>query len=586
MTLSSQVSTSARRDRNEGPPSGLNLIKDRWIPVRRRDGSIEKIRPAEILDFGIDDENPPVSLASIRPDFNSALIQFLIGIFQTAVAPRREGDWRKRWKNRPTVAEVQRELDDFAHAFEVEPLGENNGPLFMQDLDPLDAQTPKPVIQLLLDTPAGQTLKFNKDHFTKDRGEQSICPECALLSLLALQLNAPSGGAGHRTSLRGGGPLNTIILGRNLWETVWLNILPTRDRDGWTQPTTNDLGDIFPWLKPTRTSDTKKGGTNTTPIDVHPAQIYWNMPRRIRLLPPENVAKAPRCCELCGLKSERLYAAYKTQNYGVNYEGAWVHPLTPYSTLKDGSPNPAKGQPGGLSYRHWRGYVANAEGSNQTPAEVVVQFLKRGKSSMAEGDELFSYQPHLWAFGYDADNAKIRSWHESTMPLFLLPDALYAEFEQFTIELVAGADFVVYVLGSALKNALFGEPQVSDKGKVTWHVADGVDAKKSFFQQLNMSFWQQTESAFFDKLSEAKAALMAGKKLVALREEWRQLLQKEAITTFDASAQFGVFYGADPKAVVLARDNLRFSCSIYNTKLRTTLNLPKPEKSKTSKKNS
>ena len=587
MTLSSEVSARAQKDQNEGLSAGLNLIRDRWIPVRRKDGTVEKIRPAEVLDFGPDGENPPVAVAAVRPDFNSALIQFLIGIFQTAVAPKREGDWRKTWKNRPTVDAMQREFDDFAHAFEVEPNAEAEAEaevgsaLFMQDLDPLESQKPKPVIQLLLDTPAGQTLKFNKDHFTKDRGEQYLCPDCTLLSLLALQLNAPGGGAGHRTSLRGGGPLNTIILGRNLWETVWLNILPTKNRSGWTELVSNDLGDVFPWLEPTRTSDDKKGGTNTTPVDVHPAQIYWNMPRRIRLLSPKNVSGQESCCELCGEPSERLYSEYKTQNYGVNYEGAWVHPLTPYSILKDGSPNPAKGQPGGLSYRHWRGYVANFEDGNQSPAEVVTQFLKRGESSLAEGDELFRFQPRLWAFGYDADNAKIRSWHESTMPLYLLPEGLYADFEQCAIELVAAADFVVYVLGNALKNALFGEPEVSEKGKVTWRVADGVNAKKSFFQQINMSFWQQTESAFYAALEEVKAALLAGTERLPIRENWRKVLQDEAMGTFDSNSQFGSFYGADPKAVVLARRNLRLSSSAHNKKLRELLDLPKPEKSKT-----
>lgn len=582
MTLSSNISASARIEQIDGQPAGLNLIRDRWIPVRRRDGTVEKIRPAEVLDFGPDGDNPAVAVAAVRPDFNSALIQFLIGIFQTAAAPKDKREWRRTWKKTPTVDAMQREFDDFAHAFEVEPGAENDGPLFMQDLDPLDKQKPKPVIQLLLDTPAGQTLKYNKDHFTKDRGEQFLCPECALLSLLSLQLNAPSGGAGHRTSLRGGGPLNTVILGRNLWETVWLNVLPTQNQSGWTELVTNDLDAVFPWLAPTRTSE-KKSGTNTTPVDVHPAQVYWSMPRRIRLLPAEAAPAEKSCCELCGDQSERLYSDYKTQNYGVNYEGAWVHPLTPYSTNKDGSPNPAKGQPGGLSYRHWRGYVANFEDGNQTPAKVVARFTELGQSALAEGDDLFNFQPRLWAFGYDADNAKIRSWHESTMPIHLLPTGRYAAFEQCAIELIAAADFVVYVLATALKNALFGEPKVSDKGKVTWHVADGVDTKKSFFQQINMSFWQQTEAAFYEMLERAKDALLAEADLLPIRENWRKVLHDEAMKTFDSNSQFGAFYGADPKAVVLARKNLRLSTSVYSKKMRDLLNLPKPEKSKKSK---
>jgi CRISPR system Cascade subunit CasA len=574
MTLTPDLSTHRHADIDEDLDPSLNLVEDPWIPVRRKDGTFDEIRPADVLDFGPDGDNPPVALAAVRPDFNGALIQFLIGLVQTAFAPKDARQWKKVWRKPPTVEELHREFSAFAHAFDVE----GDGPRFMQDLDPLEGQKPKPVIQLLVETPAGQSLKHNKDHFIKDRGEQRLCSRCAVLSLLTLQLNAPGGGKGHRTSLRGGGPLNTIIMGRTLWETVWLNVRHTKHLDGWTSIVSNAAGDVFPWLQATRTSE-KKGGTNTTPLDVHPAQVFWNMPRRVRLLPPEGSEKVK--CELCGDSSKHLYAHYVDKAYGTNYEGAWEHPLTPHTRDKDGRPNPAKGQPGGLSYRHWRGYVASVPDGNQTPALVVTQFFKLGQSSLADGDELFRFQPRLWAFGYDADNAKIRSWHESMMPIHMLSEEIVEAFERCALELIAAADFVAYVLGAAIKNALYGTPTVSEKGKVKWRVADGVSTKAGLFQQIDMEFWQQTEEAFYDGLEQARDLLLAGEnELRPVREAWAKTIRDAALGLFDANSQFGSFYGADPKAVVLARKNLKGSTSAYNKKFRELLNLLKPSNKK------
>ncbi|WP_239500552.1 type I-E CRISPR-associated protein Cse1/CasA, partial [Streptococcus pneumoniae] len=65
-----------------------------------------------------------------------------------------------------------------------------------------------------------------------------------------LQTYAPSGGAGHRTSLRGGGPLTTLLAparkGRavaTLWDRVWTNV-PDADPDAGAA----DPARIFPWL--------------------------------------------------------------------------------------------------------------------------------------------------------------------------------------------------------------------------------------------------------------------------------------------------------------------------------------------------
>lgn len=110
----------------------------------------------------------------------------------------------------------------------------------------------------------------------------SFCPHCAALALFSLQLNAPSGGKGYRTGLRGGGPLTTLIELQEyegerltpLWRKLWLNVLP-QDAADMPLPAAYDES-VFPWLAPTRTSE--QASAITTPEQVDKLQAYWECP--------------------------------------------------------------------------------------------------------------------------------------------------------------------------------------------------------------------------------------------------------------------------------------------------------------------
>ncbi|MBA1331821.1 CRISPR-associated protein Cse1, partial [Candidatus Endoriftia persephone str. Guaymas] len=180
----------------------MNLIDDPWIPIRRASGREELIAPWQITDSA----DPIIALAAPRPDFNGALLQFLIGMLQTAYPPESEDKWEQWLENPPSPARLKQHFEPFADSFNL--MGDS--PLFMQAFEPLNGDE-KPIANLLIDAPGAQTLKQNADHFIKRGGIEKICPCCAATALFTLQTNAPAGGAGHRTSLRGGGPLSTLI---------------------------------------------------------------------------------------------------------------------------------------------------------------------------------------------------------------------------------------------------------------------------------------------------------------------------------------------------------------------------------------
>ncbi|MGG2362666.1 type I-E CRISPR-associated protein Cse1/CasA, partial [Salmonella enterica] len=81
---------------------------------------------------------------------------------------------------------------------------------------------------LLIESPGANTLKKNLDHFVRRGRVEVLAPAAAAMALFTLQTFAPSGGAGHRTSLRGGGPLTTLVrpgtvagLSDALWPLLW-----------------------------------------------------------------------------------------------------------------------------------------------------------------------------------------------------------------------------------------------------------------------------------------------------------------------------------------------------------------------------
>ena len=106
----------------------MNLIEDKWIPARRQSGKIEMIAPWGITDAF--DRDPFTQIAAPRPDFNGALIQFLIGLLQTCFAPINTPEWRQRLLTPPSRSDLSVAFLTLAPWFVLD----GEGPRFMQDL--------------------------------------------------------------------------------------------------------------------------------------------------------------------------------------------------------------------------------------------------------------------------------------------------------------------------------------------------------------------------------------------------------------------------------------------------------------------
>ncbi|MCK9196041.1 MAG: type I-E CRISPR-associated protein Cse1/CasA [Syntrophales bacterium] len=538
----------------------FNLIDERWIPVRRRDGSSDKIAPHEVTK-GFDD-NPIVSLDAPRPDFNGALIQFLIGLVQTTAAPDDEDDWEELLIAPPSPESL---LERFMTVRDAFNLG-GDGPRFMQDFEEISTKDSS-IEGLLIESPGAHTTELNIDHFIKRNTVSRMCHCCCATALFGFQTNSPAGGPGYMTSLRGGGPLSTLVLGDSsydsLWQFLFLNVLEKRKFENMCgNPTLTEKKHMFPWMGETRTGRRKKGhqftGGYTTPEEVHPATMYWAMPRRIRLNLDNRTSSI---CDICGALSDRIIDSYKEIPGGASYGGAWLHPLTPYyekTTKGETNILPVHAQPGGISYRHWLGLVLHDSRDNKTPARVVHEFINNRQRN--------DCQFRLWAFGYDMDKMKARCWYESTMPLLNIDHVIRQTFENCVAGMVRAASEIAMNTRSAVKKAWFKRP-----GDVRGDV--------SF---VDNTFWQATESVFYDILHDLKSDLGAGGLGIKAGMVWHKELCNQALKLFDLHAWNGPVEDEDPKRIVDARKKLQQYN--YGNKIKELLGLPFDKKSTDEKK--
>ncbi len=519
----------------------MNLISDAWLPVVRASGKKDKIAPWQISER-ID---PVIELNAPRPDFQGALYQFLIGLLQTCYAPADHDEWPKYWEEAPGEETLRIKFTTVASAFE---LDNPTGPAFMQDFAGLkglldivkfsgkkpkkDAECFSPVNALLIDAPKDNTLTENKDLFIKRDIVTRLCASCAATALFTLQINAPAGGVGHRVSLRGGGPLTSLVRPSDealLWQKIWLNVL---DEESLVKSIGIPASDVFPWLAATRVSD--KGGRNTRPEDVHLLQMFWGTPRRIRLCfePSQH-----QCCDICDGHDGPFVERYITQNYGVKYDG-WVHSLSGYffDGKKEKPPISVKGQKGGLAYRHWINLVLAHSNDAACAAKVAMAYM--GQRARDIGSQRIA---RLWCFGYDMENMKARCWYDHTLPLFRLDPDQRENVLSWGGDLINAAWDVAGNLRMQVKAAWFRRPG-DVKGDVSTIVQE---------------FWQQSESDFY-KLLERLIALPGDQPLAPpeIYEAWMKRLQALAYKLFDEWALEGPAEDLDMKRIIAARQNL------------------------------
>lgn len=514
----------------------LNLIHDPWLPIRHRSGRIALSPPWQA--FG-EAEDPAVAVSSPRADLDGGIVQLLTGLLQTAMAPADEDQWCELAESQPTTAELRERLEPLAGAFEL--LGP--GPRFQQDARVAAAGgEPWPIEKLLMDL----GLDEGADHFARNGSVGALCLPCAAAALATLQASAPTGGRGHLVSLRGGGPLTTLVVPADadakLWTAVWLNVLPLSAFS--TAAPDLSSPSLFPWTATAPPGEPARP-PEVTPEDAHRFHAFFGMPRRIWLGQVDDSD-----CGLCGRRQVPCLSDYATRPNGIRYTGAWIHPLSPYRRFKEAQWLAVKGDETGLGYRHWLGLVV-APPDGQTRPSLPVEELLRSRVRFDVAKEL-----SLWAFGYAMDNIRAEAWSEGFMPIYAVPEELSVAYAEEIRRLIEGAKLAESYVRYAFKKLVARRPK---------------DVKREP-AQISARFWEATEVSFYQTAGALLQPLREDLDTLTHRERWHRVLVQEARSLFDLEVAEADFRAADPAQVARAWNELQRS--LYGKKLKQLLDLP------------
>jgi CRISPR system Cascade subunit CasA len=532
----------------------FNLISASWLPVIRASGRRDRIQPAGLTDEI--DADPILDLAFPRADFRCATLEFLIGLLTVACPP--SDDWVAWWTNPPSKVKLEAVFSPFEASFTFD----GEGPRAFQDFEDFSTE-PTPVEALLIEAPGASTQKHNAALLVKAGLVEVLSRPAAAMALLTLQTMAPAGGSGNRTSLRGGGPLTTLVAPTRpaaLWHRLWANVPP-----GGAPPKPAEFPRIFPWLAPTRLSD--KGGRTTTPEDVDWRQAFFGMPRRIRLNFEPNVDHRP--CDLTGEVDDVIVQTYRTRPHGTNYD-AWggIHPLTPHYRAKAGDPirYPVHGQGGRIGYREWVAMLYGAKDGLREPAQCVSLFVAERAGDLPRRDRSF----RLMAAGYDMDNMKARAFTEAETPNIVIPVGNSEAVAERAQDFVAAANAVAKALSQTVKIALYG-----DGAKISANTTPLAIARDRFWADTNDEFF-----VLLNDFSVLPAEDLSGDAAAPTARTWLATMERAALSIFDDMAPVQDALSPDVKRVVEGRRFLVLTLLGYGARgveLFKNLRLPVPE---------
>jgi CRISPR system Cascade subunit CasA len=535
----------------------FNLLRDPWIPVRRRSRKVDWIAPHQITEQG----DPPVEISSFRPDFDGALWQFLIGLLQTILMPGDEEAWRERYEEPPTPEQLQKAFSPYLEAFWLD----GPGPRYMQETGL--KQTKKddiiPIRELLATSLASEL--FSKPEAVSRMGQRALA-----MTLTTVQMYAWGAGRGHRTCVRGAGALTSLVhcRGESLFRNLWLNVLSQEDWSLVPGDHKKPLSSVFPWMEPPR--KVEKGETRP-PQQRNPAEHFWAMPHRYWIQ-----FSGPGHCDLVGAVEPSTSEVLRRPD-GLNYEGAWMHPLSPHRRdPKDGTLSPARVSDQRIPYREWPGMIlGQREGSapDAVPAATVQIYRLRGRGRVVRGASGGPVGLRLIGYQMPPGQAKVFGWLEQETPLLSEDEAEARDLAPVAARLVAAAETVRLSLFRCCKEALKRR-------------AEDIDFKASVLQGVSRSFWSGSEPAFLEHIEHLRHALKATTpaEIDAVKLSWLKALRPVAMEIFAGVSQEAAQFGAtDIARIARAHNKLLRETSPHLPSLQEAVGLPVAARSSSKK---
>lgn len=291
----------------------MNLLKDKWIPVRPLPtGSPEKLSLRQLL---CGEQKWEVCLP--RDDMELAALQLLICIAQTLIIPKNATELKQRISKPLSEIEYNAAIEPYDDWFQLDhqkyPFMQVRGAKSITQMDKLMT---------------GLDSATNCCFVNEPGLAAQLCGGCTAIALFNLASCSPSFGGGFKPGLRGPAtPITTLVQGRHLRETVWVNVLHE-----------SEVHRLMPWYleakyqKPTWVETIKANEQIAAQQIGLMRGLLWQ-PAYVEVLPSTGAG----LCSCCGYQSNKVHSAFNKDKFTYTIEGKWPHPHSPMIlTQRDG----------------------------------------------------------------------------------------------------------------------------------------------------------------------------------------------------------------------------------------------------------
>jgi CRISPR system Cascade subunit CasA len=285
-----------------------NLLLESWIPVESQDQTAH-ISLAQLL---CQENDWRVCLN--RDDMEMATLQLLISMVQIVFMPKDDDDLRDAFDAPLSLADYETAIEPYLDWFD---LLHPDYP-FMQRNDVKKDSKIKSIHALMAGLPEQTSSSASSHKFFNEINEvtQLDLPTAAI-ALFNRAQNTPSEGGGFKGGLRGHAPMNTLILGETLRQTLWSNVLSQAYiSEHYPQFEAHIVDDVPTWVRPI----TPKSKFYSHEIGFRRGLMWQSAKLKLKV---END-------KAIGVITERM-------GYTLSDEPQkrWLHPHSPYKWEKD-----------------------------------------------------------------------------------------------------------------------------------------------------------------------------------------------------------------------------------------------------------
>jgi len=281
----------------------MNLLTDEWIPVQH-EGAFQHISLKTLLT---QDDDWQVSLP--RDDMEIACLQLLVSLTQVLFIPDNKDQLVERIAHPVSEGDYIAAIESKQDWFE---LDHPQHP-FMQ-IRGVKAKELTGMAKLF----AGLTGATSSAFVNESGLASQLCSTCTTIALFNQAANCPSFGGGFKASIRGGSPVTTLILGGNLRQTIWRNVLCKEMLDvsmPWFETTQNEAPNWVSLVKEKESIEAHQTGLLRG--------LFWQ-PAHIELVKNDGEG----ICDCCDQESE-CYIGFKKEKFVYDFKGIWPHPHGP-----------------------------------------------------------------------------------------------------------------------------------------------------------------------------------------------------------------------------------------------------------------